>query len=80
MDVVPAKDTVAGGRAPFGDVDARELLGPRKQPAPEPTERFQILALDGGGAKALFTAHVLARLEEDLGVSITDSFDLIADL
>ena len=41
-------------------------------------ERFQILALDGGGAKALFTAHVLARLEEDLGVSITDAFDLIA--
>ena len=26
-------------------------------------ERFQVLALDGGGAKALFTAHVLARLE-----------------
>lgn len=40
--------------------------------------RFQILALDGGGAKALFTAHVLARLEEDLNVSIQDSFDLIA--
>jgi predicted acylesterase/phospholipase RssA len=40
--------------------------------------RFQILALDGGGVKALFTAHVLARLEEDLGVSVTDSFDLIA--
>lgn len=43
-----------------------------------PIDRFQILALDGGGAKALFTAHVLARLERDLGVSITDSFDLIA--
>jgi uncharacterized protein len=40
--------------------------------------RFQILALDGGGAKALFTAHVLARLEVDLGTSIRDSFDLIA--
>lgn len=36
------------------------------------------MALDGGGAKALFTAHILARLEEDLGVSIADSFDLIA--
>jgi patatin-like phospholipase/acyl hydrolase len=43
-----------------------------------PPNRFQILALDGGGAKALFTAHVLARLEQDLGVSISDSFDLIA--
>jgi len=42
------------------------------------SSRFQILALDGGGAKALFTAYLLARLEEDLGVSIRDSFDLIA--
>ncbi|TWH44419.1 CBASS cGAMP-activated phospholipase [Rhodococcus rhodochrous] len=40
--------------------------------------RFQVLALDGGGAKALFTAHVLARLEADLGVRVADSFDLIA--
>ncbi len=43
-----------------------------------PPDRFQILALDGGGAKALFTAHILARLEQDLGVSVNDSFDLIA--
>lgn len=42
------------------------------------TERFQILALDGGGVKALFTAHVLARIEDDLGVTVADSFDLIA--
>ncbi|MFL0293716.1 CBASS cGAMP-activated phospholipase [Mycobacterium sp. SMC-18] len=40
-------------------------------------QRFQVLALDGGGAKALFSAHVLARLEADLGISITDAFDLI---
>ncbi|MFG1929386.1 CBASS cGAMP-activated phospholipase [Mycobacterium sp. NPDC048908] len=40
--------------------------------------RFQVLALDGGGVRALFTAHVLARLEADLGVSVADSFDLIA--
>jgi Patatin-like phospholipase len=46
--------------------------------ADDPPSRFQILALDGGGVKALFTAHVLARLEEDLGVSIRHSFDLIA--
>jgi uncharacterized protein len=46
--------------------------------ADNPPYRFQILALDGGGVKALFTAHVLARLEDDLGVSIRDSFDLIA--
>lgn len=42
------------------------------------SDRFQVLALDGGGIKALFTAHVLARLEADLGVRITDHFDLIA--
>jgi patatin-like phospholipase/acyl hydrolase len=42
-----------------------------------PVERFQILALDGGGAKALFSAHVLARLEADLDVEIAGSFDLI---
>jgi len=41
------------------------------------TQRFQILALDGGGAKALFSAHVLARLETDLGIKIADCFDLV---
>ena len=45
---------------------------------PPGSMRFQLLALDGGGAKALFTAHVLARLEADLGVSVVESFDLIA--
>ncbi len=41
------------------------------------TERFQILSLDGGGIKGLFSASVLAKLEDDLGVSIVDHFDLI---
>ncbi|MBQ0991570.1 patatin-like phospholipase family protein [Micromonospora sp. H61] len=41
-------------------------------------ERFQVLALDGGGGRALFTAHVLARLEADLDLKVVDSFDLIA--
>jgi predicted acylesterase/phospholipase RssA len=45
---------------------------------PAPGEsRFQILALDGGGLKGLFSAAVLAELESDLGVSIADHFDLI---
>lgn len=39
--------------------------------------RFQILSLDGGGVKALFTANVLADLEEDAGVSVRDCFDMI---
>jgi patatin-like phospholipase/acyl hydrolase len=42
------------------------------------SNRFQILVLDGGGAKALFTAQVLARLEQDLDVTVCDSFDLVA--
>jgi len=39
---------------------------------------FQVLALDGGGAKGLFTAKVLALLERDLGMNVVDHFDLIA--
>lgn len=39
--------------------------------------RFQILALDGGGIKGLFSAAFLSKLEEDLKTKITDHFDLI---
>lgn len=42
------------------------------------TGRFQILSLDGGGLRGIFTAAVLAHLEEDHGVRIADHFDLIA--
>lgn len=41
-------------------------------------ERFQILALDGGGYKGMFAAAVLERLEADLGIDIVEHFDLIA--
>ncbi|MFI7691624.1 CBASS cGAMP-activated phospholipase [Nonomuraea sp. NPDC049655] len=41
-------------------------------------DRFQILSLDGGGLRGMFSAAVLARLEEDLDVHIVDHFDLIA--
>lgn len=40
--------------------------------------RFQILSLDGGGLRGIYTAAVLARLEEDLGIRVVDHFDLIA--
>lgn len=40
-------------------------------------DRFQILCLDGGGLKGLFSAALLAALEEDLGVVVADHFDLI---
>lgn len=38
---------------------------------------FQILALDGGDIKGLFSAAVLAALEEDLQVNVSEHFDLI---
>lgn len=42
------------------------------------TKRFQILSLDGGGIRGLFSAAVLAAIEEDLSINIIDHFDLIA--
>jgi uncharacterized protein len=39
--------------------------------------RFQILALDGGGYKGMFAATVLACLEADLGITMADHFDLV---
>src|SRR5258706_8499571 len=41
-------------------------------------ERFQILSLDGGGIKGIFSAGVLAAIEEDLNIVVVDHFDLIA--
>ena len=41
------------------------------------TPRFQVLALDGGGLKGIFSAAALAALEEDFGGRIVDRFDLI---
>ncbi len=38
---------------------------------------FQILSLDGGGIKGLFSAAILAHLEEDLKINIIDHFDII---
>jgi uncharacterized protein len=40
--------------------------------------KFQILSLDGGGIKGLFSAAALAAIEDDLKISIVDHFDLIA--
>lgn len=56
------------------DVGEATNLGKAEGSAPS---RFQVLALDGGGARGLFGAHVLAHLERDLGVSIRNTFDLI---
>jgi predicted acylesterase/phospholipase RssA len=40
--------------------------------------RFQILALSGGGYRGLYTAKILADLEQDIGEHIARRFDLIA--
>lgn len=39
--------------------------------------KFQVLSLDGGGIKGLFSAALLAKIEEILEVRVTDHFDLI---
>lgn len=45
--------------------------------ASRPSERFQVLALDGGGLRGLFAAANLARWEQDFGIAIVNHFDLI---
>jgi patatin-like phospholipase/acyl hydrolase len=39
--------------------------------------RFQVLSIDGGGVRGIFAAAMLAKLEEDLGQSVLDHFDLV---
>lgn len=43
----------------------------------EKAGKFQILSLDGGGIKGLFSAALLAKMEESLGIRVADHFDLI---
>ena len=40
--------------------------------------KFQILALSGGGFRGLYTAKILADIEQDIGEPIARRFDLIA--
>lgn len=41
-------------------------------------QKFQILALSGGGFRGLYTAKILADIEQDIGEPIARRFDLIA--
>jgi uncharacterized protein len=46
--------------------------------ASAPPERFQVLAIDGGGIRGLYSAAVLAAWEDDAGgTAIVDHFDLV---
>lgn len=42
------------------------------------TDTFHILALDGGGTRGIYTAQLLARIEQTFGTRIKACFDLIA--
>ena len=44
----------------------------------ENTDTFNILALDGGGTRGIYTAQLLARIEQAFGIRIKTCFDLIA--
>ena len=43
----------------------------------ENTNTFHILALDGGGTRGIYTAQLLAKIEQAFGTSIKTYFDLI---
>ena len=38
---------------------------------------FNILALDGGGTRGIYTAQLLTKIEREIGIPIRDCFDLI---
>ena len=44
----------------------------------ENTDTFHILALDGGGTRGIYTAQLLAQIEQAFGIRIKPCFDLIA--
>ncbi len=48
-----------------------------RRAVPEGGGRFQVLSLDGGGARGVFAAALLAGLEEDIGRPVLNHFDLV---
>lgn len=60
-----------------GEDEPHDLTG-STQGAARPDSSFQILSLSGGGYRGLFTARILANLEERIGAPIATRFDLIA--
>lgn len=51
---------------------------PQKEHSMNNTNTFHILALDGGGTRGIYTAQLLAKIEQAFGTSIKTCFDLIA--
>lgn len=43
------------------------------------SDRFQILSLDGGGLKGMFTASFLTALEDTTGKRLVDHFEQADD-
>ena len=43
----------------------------------EKQKDFNILALDGGGIRGLYTSIILRKIEETYKIKIKDTFDLI---
>jgi patatin-like phospholipase/acyl hydrolase len=52
--------------------ETRNEAGPTGSARP-----FHVLAFDGGGVRGIFTAALLAGLEEDTGLRVVDHFDLV---
>lgn len=49
-----------------------------RQVTMENTDTFHILALDGGGTRGIYTAQLLAKIEQTFQIPIRTCFDLIA--
>lgn len=56
---------------------AADPVGQTWAPPVANSSRFQILALSGGGFRGLYTAKILADLEQEIGGPIARHFDLI---
>ncbi len=41
-------------------------------------KKFRILSIDGGGLRGVYSAHILKRIEEELGVDWLVDFDMLA--
>jgi len=69
-----AEDRPQAARGPSIGVESDPM--PAGSPGPS-APLLQVLALDGGGLRGIFTAATLAAWEEDFGASIANHFDLI---